>query len=39
MISTAPDTGHNLQALYDEHGRLLSKAPFPKCGHKPEATE
>jgi hypothetical protein len=26
MISSAPDTGHFLQALFDGHGRLLSNA-------------
>ena len=39
MISSAPDTGRFLQALFDDHGRLLSKAPFPKYGREPEATE
>lgn len=39
MIASAPDTGHFLQALYDDHGRLLSIAPFSKSGGEPEATE
>ena len=30
MISTAPDTGHFLQALFDGHGRLLSNATIAR---------
>lgn len=30
MISSAPDTGHFLQALFDGHGRLLSNATIAR---------
>ena len=31
MISSAPYTGHFLLALFDGHGRLLSRAPKQKA--------